>query len=174
MSANESEIEFKLNNIKAKVLMLNLPAKRVRKIHAKQKINNILVESESFERYIMKEGKFELKELTLWVDIKVFGGHKYKPAYNYELHSNFNSKYNQIYDVTNDIQSIKNGSEEYETLQRFVGFITKNFDEYIANFVNVIIQMNNGKSLTGVPRFILDMGDMATNKANTDNIIDKK
>ena len=123
MSTNESEIEFKLNNVKAKVSMLNLPTKRVRKIHAKQKVNNILVESESFERYIIKEGKFELKELTLWVDIKVFGGHKYKPAYNYELHSNFNSKYNQIYDTTTNCEPIQPGCAQYETLERFLSFI---------------------------------------------------
>ena len=174
MKVRSNQAEFKVNDVKFDVNELESDSKYVRKTHAKQKVNNILIECESFERYIKNDGDKQISELTLWVDIKVFGNHKYKPVYNYELHSGLNHKYNQIYDTTTDIYPIKIGSRHYETLQRLLGFISKGFDEYIANFVNLVVQMNNGKELTGVPKFMLNIGDIVTNlDANNSNTLNQ-
>ena len=161
MLPNEKIVEFKLNNAKFRVSELVLPAKHVRKIHTQQKVNNILVECESYERYIKEDGQSKINELTFWVEIKIFGKHKYKPRYNYEIHANINPKYNQIYDTTNSLTPIDIGSAEYETFQKFLTFMKINFEEYISNFVNLTLQMNNGKQLTNIPRFILDVAHIA-------------
>ena len=162
MQTRSKDIDFKINEVKFNLTELESDAKFVRKIHAKQKVNNILVECESFEKYTKNGDQRSITDLTFWVDIKVFGNHKYRPAYNYELHSSMSSKYNQIYDTTHDIYPIKIGSSQYETLQRFLSFISKGFDPYIANLVNIVIQMNAGKQLTGVPQFILQVEEHAS------------
>ena len=169
MQSQGKTIDFKVDNVKVNVIELETTAKHIRKIHTKQKVNNILIECESFERYVKSGDENKLMELTLWADIKVFGNHKYKPAYNYELHANLNSRYNQIYDSTYNIKSIKPGSTEYETFQRVLRRLMSDFDDgYATKFINLIVQMNNGKVLSNVPNFILNMADNAVIKANNE------
>ena len=122
MHLSEDEVEFKVDNLKVKVSNQELSNKYIRKIHTKQKVNNVLVECESYERYEKCDTNSPVKELTFWVEIKMFGKHKYKPKYNYELHANINSKYNQLYNTTTTLKQINKGDEDYKMLERFLIF----------------------------------------------------
>ena len=127
------------------------------KVQSRQKVKNILVDCDYYES---KGTDGTAKQISFFVDIKVFGSHQYRPIHNYEIYGNTTyTKYNHISRCTKETErQICPEDKEFERLERILKVINGEFEQYTVDFISCAKKLiNNNGTITKTPKFILDV-----------------